>query len=377
MIKSILIRTCVSISLAASFPSVSFASTVNAEALELAGEKRFNQALLLLSRQDAGIQSSYEHRFLKARILSWAGKYPEAENELNRLMIDYPGNPDVELAAGNLQYYQGEFLAAENYYLTVLSKFPNYEDAQRGLDNVRKAKSVASNVPNQKWRIDGSLSLSSFDQDNLSDWNNQFLRAEYTPDQLAYHGSIQRYKRFGKTDIEFRVGLSDAVRGGWDWGLEAGFASDAVFRPDLSLGGRLGRSLETFSGIVLYPSVNYRFDDYESGTIHNLSPELTAYLNKGLVLTARLIGTLQEGERDQLGWLIQSRKRISDRVQINGGYANAPEAVNGIAISTKSFFSGLTYTVRDDFDVHLNLVRDDREDSYIRKGVNVGFTHKH
>ena len=122
--------------------------------------------------------------------------------------------------------------------------------------------------------------------------------------------------------------------------------------------------------------MTYRYDDYASGAIHNISPELTAYFDKELVLTGRLIGTLQAGEEDQLGWLVQGRKRLSDRIQVNAGYANAPEAVDGFAISTESVFGGVTYSVREDLDIHLNLVRDDREDTYIRKGVNVGFTYK-
>ena len=158
--------------------------------------------------------------------------------------------------------------------------------------------------------------------------------------------------------------------------MEAGFTPSASFRPDFNISGRVGRSLKSENGPVFYPSVTYRYDDYETGSIHNISPELTAYFDKGLVLTGRVISTLQDGEDDQLGWLVQGRKRVSDRVEINAGYANAPESVNGLAVSTESVFGGVTYSLREDIDVHLNLVRDDREDTYIRKGVNVGFTHK-
>ena len=61
---------------------------------------------------------------------------------------------------------------------------------------------------------------------------------------------------------------------------------------------------------------------------------------------------------------------------MRAGYADAAEAIDGLAISTQSFFGGLTYKVRDDLDVHINLARDDREDIYIRNSANVGFTYK-
>ena len=95
-----------------------------------------------------------------------------------------------------------------------------------------------------------------------------------------------------------------------------------------------------------------------------------------MVLTGRLIGTIQSQEDDQLGWLVDGTIPLSDRLQLKAGYSRAPEAVDGLAITTESIFGGLSYKLRDDLDLHLNLARDDREDVYIRESINVGFTHK-
>ena len=163
---------------------------------------------------------------------------------------------------------------------------------------------------------------------------------------------------------------------GWDWGVDAGFSPSADFRPDFSVGAHLGRAIETAGGAVIYPEVTYRYDDYALSNIHNIQPGLTAYLDDGLVLTGRLIATLQSEEPDQLGWLVEGRKSLTEQLQIRAGYANAPEAINGIAITTQSLFGGLTYALNDDLDVHLNLARDDRENSFVRTSGNVGFTYK-
>lgn len=357
-------------------PHMAVADEINAKALELAGQKKFDAALTLLSQQDTKTAKGYEHRFLKARLLSWAGQYEAARTELDSLMAIDPDNPDLQLTLGNLEYYQGRFKPAEIQYQRVLSKFPNYEDAQRGLENVRKAKMATAKNSRETWRIDGSLGLSDFNQDAISEWNDQFLRVEYKPDSLAYHGSVQRYKRFGTTDIQLQAGLADAVRGGWDWGLEMGVTPDATFRPDLSLGARLGHAINIENGTVLYPNITYRFDDYDTGSIHSVQPGMIAYLDNGIVLTGRLIVTLQEAEDNQVGWLVQGRIPVTQRLQLNAGYANAPEAINGLAISTQSLFGGLTYKVKDNLDVHLNLARDDRENSFVRSSANVGFTYK-
>lgn len=357
-------------------PHMALANEINAKALELAGQKNFDKALSVLSQQSSDIASGYDHRFLKARILSWAGQYGAARAELDSLMAAYPDNPDLQLALGNLEYYQGRLGAAETQYSRVLSKFPNYQDARNGLETVRKAKAEAVANGQQAWRIDGNLGFSDFNQDDISKWDDQFLRVEYSPNSLAYHGSVQRYKRFGTTDIQFKAGIADAVRGGWDWGLEAGFTPSGTFRPELSLGLRGGRAIEMENGVVFYPNVTYRFDDYDTGSIHNIQPGLTTYLEGGIVLSARLIATLQDSEKDQLGWLVDGRASLTDRLQLRAGYADAPEAIDGLAISTQSLFGGLSYKVRDDLDVHVNMARDDREDSYVRNSANVGFTYK-
>ncbi len=376
MLKSALKQASVLLVLAASTASSAWANEINARALELAGEKKFDQALRILSQQDSELQSGYEHRFLKARILSWAEQYEEARIELQSLNQAFPGNPDLQLAMGNLEYYQGNLDAAEANYELVLEKFPGYTDARTGLDNIRRARAAAQETTPKKWRIDGGLGFSELNDDELPNWNTQFLRAEYSPGPLAYHISMQRYNRFGEENIQFQGGISDTVRGGWDWGIEAGFTPNAIFRPDLSLGGRMGRAIELDNSVVLYPNMSYRYDDYAAGGIHTLQPGLLAYLDDGLVLTGRLIGTFQDNETDQIGWLVQARKPVSQKFELNLGYANAPEAIDGISITTKSLFGGLTYAMRDDLDLHLNLARDDREGSFTRNSVNVGFTHK-
>lgn len=360
-----------------SAPELASANTVNSQALELASNQNFTQALDLLFRQDEAAKASYEHRFLKARILSWDGQYVAARRELNALMRSYPNNADLNLALGNVEYYQGNLNAAQAQYEIALSLAPDYVDAQNGIANIKKAReSRVGDTGKTRWRIDGGLGGSDFDNDDLPEWNDQFLRAEYAPHNLAYHASVQRYDRFGARDIELRAGIADAVRGGWDWGLELGGSPDASFRPDLSLGGRLGKAINLENGLVLYPNLNVRHDDYATGNIQTVQPELTAYLAGGTILTGRLIGTFQEAEENQLGWLIEGRQSVTDRLQLRAGYARAPEAVNGLAITTNSLFGGLTYAVRDDLDLHLNLSRDDREDVFVRNSANVSFTYK-
>lgn len=372
VIRSTIIVTAILLS----STGIALANSVNAEALNLASQKNFTQALDLLSQQSQFEQSQYEHKFLRARILSWAGRYSEAHQELGFLLASNPENPDVRVALGNLHYYQGNLDAAQTEFENVLADYPDYTDAQTGLSNLEKARQAKTTSDVNRWRIDGGLGGSDFDISDLPEWNDQFLRVEYTSDRFSYHSSVQRFKQFGTTDIQLKAGIADAIRGGVDWGLELGITPDSDFRPDYSIGGRLGQTIDALDGVVLYPNINYKFDKYSTAKIHTIQPDITAYLENGTILTGRLIATLQASEPDQLGWLVEGRQPVSSKLQLRAGYAQAPEAIDGFVISTTSLFGGLTYNVHDDLDIHFNLSRDDREDSFIRKSANVSFTYK-
>jgi len=356
------------------FAYASEPSSIHQQVMSFASDKNFDAALALLARQDINTQNSYNHRLLKARILSWDGKYTQAQKVFDGLLNEFPQNADVMLAAGNLEYYQGNLKQAEGIFLSVLALNPNYNDAKTGLENVRKAQAV--NRP-YKWRIDGGAGLSSFDETDLDNWNNQYLRAEYAPDAIAYHVSANRYKRFGESNIQFEGGIASAKRGDWDWGIVAGFTPDDSFRPETHYGARLGRKIDLENGPTVVATLNYRVDNYTTGEIHNIQPEVTAYFNNGARLTGRLINTVQKDAQDQTGWLVNGSYPVTDKWRLNGGLANAPETVNGTVITTKSVFGGVSYSATPSLDLHINIARDDREATYIRNAVNVGFTRKY
>ena len=341
--------------------------------------KDFDQALELISQKTLVEQNTFDQRFLKARILSWKGDHRAARRALDTLMADFPGNDDVTFASGNLEYYQGNLKKADAIFTDILQRNPNYTDVAVARENVRKAQRTKRPY---NWRIDGGAGLSSFDETDLNNWNNQYLRAEYAPDNVAYHAKVQNYRRFGQNNVQFEAGVADAKREDWDWGLAAGFTPSADFRPEFHIGGRVGRKIKLDNGPTLVTTLHYRYDQYTEAKIHNISPEVTAYFQNGSRLTGRVINTVQSNESDQTGWLVSGSYPVSKKWTLNGGYAKAPEAVdnpnaiNSLVVTTKSIFGGVSYAVSPQLDLHVNVVRDDRQDTYIRNAVNVGFTQK-
>ncbi len=108
-------------------------------AKDLAEQKQFERALIILGNvkpEDAG---SYDVRFLRARIMSWAGQHDGAEYIFSGLWQEFPQDADIMVSYGYLKYYKGEHRTAEALFSQVLARYPGYTDAQDGLRRVRLA----------------------------------------------------------------------------------------------------------------------------------------------------------------------------------------------------------------------------------------------
>ena len=376
---------CTSLAMALTMPALALAQTpesVSRDALELAGNQKFEQALSLIDAQPVETRGTYDVQFARARILSWDSQHKAAANAYKDLMSAYPGNPDIENGYAYLEYYRGNYDQADIFFNNILAKYPDYEDARNGLVRTQAAREEAKRNRGHTWRIDSNIGLSSFDGSNgrpdQQDWNDQSLRVEYIPGKIAVSGQAVRYERFGLTDIQLTAGARSNNNSAWDWEIGGGFTPSAEFRPDVTALGRLGHKYKLEGGATLHGSVGYQIDDYDStGSISTLTPQLMVYLENGAVLTGRVIHSMKKGQSDQTGFLTSALVPLVDRLSARIGYANAPETVNGIVIDTESVFGGFTYELTDTTDIHATYARDDRENTYIRDGFNVGLTQRY
>lgn len=373
--KSLLLGTAFAMLL----PLWAHASTpgeVSRQALQLAGNQQYSQAIDLINAQNTDIRESYDIRYTKARILAWSGDHKASAAEYDSLLAQYPGNADVLNGYGYLEYYRGDLKASERYFNQVLAIAPKYEDAQRGIERVQAAR-AEKKKNSHSWRIDLNAGLNSFDN-GLTDWNHQSVRAEYLPGEVAIYGGATRYERFDLNDIQFLGGVRSNNDSNWDWEIGGGFTPSADFRPDVTGLARVGHKVKIGGNSVLHGSIGYQLDDYEAaGTIHQITPQLMAYLENGMVFTTRLIHVRQKFESNQTGFLVSGLAPITDRLNARLGYANAPESVFGVVVDTESIFGGLAYQLNDNLEIHGTYSRDDRKEVYISDGFNVGLTQKY
>jgi len=211
---------------------------VSKQALDMAGDQNFDEALSLINTQEPEIRDSYDLRFTRARILAWAQNYNASDLAYKALLRDYPGNPDILNAYGYLDYYRGNYDEADQKFNQVLADYPGYADASSGLQRTKDARADARRSK-QTWRIDVGGETSSFNN-GQADWNNQTIRAEYVPGDLAMSLSAAHYRRFGLDDLQLMAGLRSSNNSDWDWEIGAGFTPSADFRASVTGLGRVG-----------------------------------------------------------------------------------------------------------------------------------------
>ncbi len=354
---------------------VSWADDAQTEALNFAQQQNYDAALAVLDSAEPQEEEALSRALLKARLLSWAERYDDAHALLSELKVEHPNVADIDVTFGNLFYYQGQLEPAEQHFALALQSAPGNGDALSGSERVQKAKE-ARRIAKLKWRVDAGGSYSSFKNDTAEEWNEQYVNVQRRAGDVTVSVGANRYKRFGETDTQVKVSVDNAKRGGVDWGIHAAVTPDADFRPETSVGSRIGKSIDVTEDIKAYVALGYRYDQFESNFVQTAQPELTAFFSNGLELTGKVIVTDQENEEVQTGYLVQGVYPVAETVRLKLGYADAPEVINGQAVGTKSYFGGLSFDVSDTLTFHANAARQDRADNITRDDFSVGFTRK-
>jgi tetratricopeptide (TPR) repeat protein len=102
-------------------------------AKQLAGAQEFDEALQMLEIAPQSDQEAYSLNYLRAQILSWSGNHNKAERAFTELRQQYPQDADIAVSFGYLHLYQNNFEDAERLFTQVLDRFPDYQDAKKGL----------------------------------------------------------------------------------------------------------------------------------------------------------------------------------------------------------------------------------------------------
>ena len=68
--------------------------------------------------------------------------------------------------------------------------------------------------------------------------------------------------------------------------------------------------------------------------------------------------------------------KITDTLRAFAGFADAPETVAAVTIVTRSVFTGMAWDITPNTTLRTGYSRDDREDVYVRQGLNVTLSQR-
>ncbi len=338
-----------------------------------AGESAYGEALEVLNKGLLRYPKDEELRLERAKVLSWQGKYSEAEKELSGLD---PNNADVILIAAQTAYYQGKLSEAEAKYRSVLEKKPAYEDARRGLERVLAAKEAAKAY---LWRLDGYFGHGEYSRvDFPNQYVGGFRGTRFLEDgKAAVYGGYTVTRQYRMTDSQYEIG---GARRFQPWLSGSAFvvtAPAAKFKArwEAGAGGEL-RLAEGKEGMETGLLAEYQRRWYPSQAADTYKAGVRLRPWGAFGVRTRAISVVTEGERPIYGWDIRTDIPLAREVSFDIGYANAGEIEQNVTARTATYFGGFSWEASKRVTVSLGFEHEDRQGSYVRDGgsLNVSYS---
>jgi len=346
------------------------------EARGLAEARRYDEALAILRAARAAHPEDADLSLATARILSWKGDYRAAAAELDGLPPAMQANPEALSLRGNLAYYRADLRAAKVRYQAALASDPGFTEARDGLARVEKAEAADAAEPH--WQVDAGLEHSSFSPAVQPDWDQQAVVLTRFLDggRRAVHVGVTRYHQFGLVNSDIEAGVAGRLSDGVSAYVTAGTSGEADFRPRyrLAAGGE-ARVAKSGWG-ALWLGLDGRHDVYRSVTVNSASLAARLEPAEGWGVAARLIRVDSGTGPAMNGYSLRFDGRLSPKVGVYAGFADAPDTVAGVTIDTRSAFAGISWTVDDRTTLRAGYGRDDRENTYVRNGVSVSLSRR-
>ncbi|MBP7483678.1 MAG: YaiO family outer membrane beta-barrel protein [Aquabacterium sp.] len=361
------------------------------ESRSLAGQRKFDEALSLLSRQPAATQQELRVKLVKARILAWSGRLDESRACLDGITEPDRSSADVLLLDADLHFYQGQPDRAAKVYEAILDQAPDYLDAKEGLARARAAMqtdkapvvaqrdapSAPASTPH--WQVASGFEYSDFDQAGRAPWRQTSVQLDHLFQNASVYGRVARYDQYRLLDADVELGGAVTLTPVLQVHGFVGGSQQPEFRPTqrVGMGGEWwfhGRP-EAVGSVAL--TVESRYDEYADDTrVRTFNPGVAWAPYAGVKLSANLIGVDKAGAKWLHGRAFRVDVTPSDQISVYGGYADAPENELASVVRTRSWFVGMAADLAPGYTARLGYARDDRENAYIRQVINVGIAYR-
>ncbi|WP_300973084.1 YaiO family outer membrane beta-barrel protein [Sphingomonas sp. LHG3406-1] len=333
--------------------------------------------------------------YREAVVARHAGRAAEAARLLEQWLGERPNDVDARLHYGYALLDLGRAADAEQAFLQVLERAPDYADARIGLARIAqrrgdgaRARAWLRPVPadnadasvirtqlekagGPRWTVDMSAGVTAVGrgQPNWREASGQI--AWRASDETSVSGRIEASRRFGMHDIYGEAQLVRRFSPRFSTYLVAGGAPKANYRPRWQVGG--GASSVVHGGAnATVLSFDLREARYDSGRVATLQTGVEQYVLGGKAsLTGRLIA-LVDGGRVQAGALSRIDVQANSGLRLFGGAANAPDTSEGVVTRVTSLFGGVEAVLGPRQVLRLSLAHTDQQVGASRTEFTLG-----
>lgn len=310
------------------------------------------------------------------------GKFTEAEEALQYMILHYPENADAWLLQGNLYYYRGDISRAGNAYQYVLMLAPEYHDAQDALTRLKQqaqAEAHPEAPPPLRYQLDTGVEHSRLSRTTLKNWHSEFVQFGYQANAATrWHGLVEQSHQFASNDTYLETGVDHRFSRTLNGYIGVGATPKADYRPRTRL--LAGGAAQLTAGIVgtgpLWATLDTRYDTYAATNVKSLTPGLQWFFWKENAFSAKTVQLWSRGEKRMGGYALRLDVHPDKRLGVFIGYSDAPDTENGVTSNTRSWALGSTIDLTDRLTLRLTLTEDARERSYRREVVSSGLSYR-
>lgn len=394
----------------------SVAAGVKEDVRQLAGEKKYNQAITLIKQQQ-GWRNNGELNFLYVQVLAWSGSLPLANEELDILLKGSSENIDYLLMKSRLLFWGKEYKASLVLLDRILVRVPENEEARGVLlkvvyatmsnridfDNKREillakykhwlpdevvaalsyssdSSGVVSGIANaspekvrDKYKLFADLSISSL-SNGSPNWVEQLYGAVYTGHEFFTPVvSISRLSRFDIVDSNVSTDM---------------YARYGVHNLYLSLSRSLyERLIPTYSFITAYGlnpiryfgiAAKYKFDEYSAVRNQTGMLELRANLGRGSVMykfSSTFVGDVGRGAANGLSLRYSAENGLVAFGGVSYGDELEVDASGKASLyRVTNYQMGFKVRLGRQADANLTFVRHVQGSVYVRSGLTSGIS---
>lgn len=362
--------------------------------------QRFDEAGQFFDRALAIKPGLLDARLGKVRLAIWQGDVPRARAIVDDVLASAPDNVEALNLDARISLLEADYTRAGQSFDRVLASDPRNAEALVGIGDVRRAEGddaaarAAYNQalaiepgsaeieqrlaepPPRKWRFDIGTEVSDL-TGGLGDWTESAAGLAYRlSPATTLSGRTRVATRYGHTDVQIEGRIDEAFSPAFSAYALAAATPDADFLARYSIGAgaswQVVAPAKAFGPVSL--NIDARYDDFANAGVTTVSPWVQGYILDGrLGLSARWVHAEDDIGTRADGYVLRADLAVTQRFNVFGGYADAPEISDGTLVPTRTVFGGVSFDVTDPLTLRASIAHEQRP-TFDRTIVGLGLT---